>query len=218
MMRAALGALLAVVCVALSAAVQPLPSVPVAGFARYEHNKWLFRACTGAGASSKLAGEALVFIDATPGRLLFAAIQERWRQSADPLRGVYLEFAGYEENARVTATRLHRVLGWVDSCAARPANIGPKVTLWAAGNEPSWSFSMQGSTAAFKTIEQARSLPAATRALGETTIVEVNQPGARLRLELVPGLCSDTMSEAAFGYRATLAFNGALYTGCGLQR
>jgi uncharacterized membrane protein len=39
-----------------------------------------------------------------------------------------------------------------------------------------------------------------------------------LRVEFTPGLCSDTMSEAAFGYRVVAAAKGGLYTGCGLVR
>ena len=73
------------------------PSVPMAGFAKYEFNKWLFRPCAGAGKTSTLRSQGLPFIDATSDRVLFAAIQQRWKQSADPLRGVYLEFAGFTE-------------------------------------------------------------------------------------------------------------------------
>ena len=42
--------------------------------------------------------------------------------------------------------------------------------------------------------------------------------GDRIRVELTQGLCSDTMTEAAFGRRAVVAVRGALYTGCGLVR
>jgi uncharacterized membrane protein len=39
-----------------------------------------------------------------------------------------------------------------------------------------------------------------------------------VRIEFSRGLCSDTMAEAAFGYRVVVAAKGAFYTGCGLVR
>ena len=129
------------------------PSVPMAGFAKYEFNKWLFRSCTGLGKASTLQAQGLPFIDATPERVLFSAIQQRWKQSADPLRGVYLEFAGFTENGRVTATDMQRSLGWVESCTQRPSNIPPGARLWAAGNEPGWSFVIDGASATFRTLD-----------------------------------------------------------------
>ncbi len=195
------------------------PSVPMAGFAKYEFNKWLFRSCTGAGKTSTLQAQGLPFIDATPERVLFEAIQQRWKQSADPLRGVYLEFAGFIENGRVTATDMQRSLGWVESCAQRPSNIAPGARLWAAGNEPGWSFVVDGKTATFRTPDAVLKFPVTAAKSSDGTVTYVAESsGDRIRVELTQGLCSDTMSEAAFGRRAVVAVRGALYTGCGLVR
>jgi uncharacterized membrane protein len=195
------------------------PSVAMSGFAKYEFNKWLFRSCTGSGKTSTLQAQGLPFIDATPERVLFTSIQQGWKQSAEPLRGVYLEFAGFTENGRVTATDMQRSLGWVDSCAQRPSNIAPGARLWAAGNEPGWSFVVDGKVATFRTLDAVLKFPAEAAKSSEGTITYVAESaGDRIRVELTPGLCSDTMSEAAFGRRAVAAVRGALYTGCGLVR
>lgn len=195
------------------------PSTPLSGFARYEFNKWLFRGCIGGGKTSTLEGRGSPFVDATPERLLFTAIQERWRQSADPLRGIYLEFAGYAENGRITATELHRSLGWVASCAERPTNIPASARLWAAGNEPAWTFVVDRNAATFKTPDGVRRFPAkAIRQDGDVVLYEAENASARIRVELSPGLCSDTMSEAAFGRRAVVAIDHTHYSGCGLTR
>jgi len=214
----ALATLLGVSAPSVAASDVP-PNVPMSGFARYEFNKWLFRPCIGTGKAAKLAGQGLPFIDATPDRVLFTAIQQRWQQSADPLRGVFLEFAGYTEGGRVTATDLQRSLGWVESCAQRPANVPAGALLWASGNEPFWSFVADAQDAAFRTPEATLKLPAARlRTAGGTVAYDAMHEGTRIRVELSPGLCSDTMSEAAFGRRAVVALRGQLYTGCGLVR
>lgn len=203
----------------LRAADPPPPSLSMAGFMRYEFNKWLFRPCLGAGDRSKLAAEGLPFIDATPDRALFTAIQERWKQSADPLRGVYLEFGGYAEGGRVSATDLHRVLGWVESCTARPVNVPKNALFWASGNEPFWSLVAEPAGAVFRTPEGETKLPAPKpQSADGVTAWDVVHEGKRLRIELAPGLCSDTMSEAAFGRKVVVAMAGRLYTGCGLVR
>ena len=204
----------------LSAAASDLPpSVPMSGFARYEFNKWLFRPCVGTGKAAKLAPQGLPFIDATRERMLFTAIQQRWQQSADPLRGVYLEFAGYVEGDRVTATDLQRSLGWVESCAQRPVNVPAGAKLWASSNEPFWGFVADGGGTAFRTPDTELKLPAAVlRETDGTVAYDAVHEGRRIRVELAPGLCSDTMSEAAFGRRAVVALDGRLYTGCGLVR
>ena len=195
------------------------PSVPMSGFARYEFNKWLFRSCIGSGKKAVLAPQGLPIIDATDGGQLFKAIQQRWQQSADPQRGIYLEFAGYTENARVTATRLQRSLGWVGACAERPTNIAAGARLWAAGNEPSWSFVHDGQRASLRFADGVLQLPVRVlQEAGGTVAYTTDSSAGLLRVEVTPGLCSDTMSEAAFGYRVVAAVKGGLYTGCGLVR
>jgi uncharacterized membrane protein len=211
---------LTLMLVSAAAVASEVPaSTPMTGFARYESNKWLFRSCHGNGSTAKLLKDAAPFIDATRDRILFAAIQQRWQQSADPLRGVYLEFAGYAENGRVTATELHRALGWVASCGERPNNVPVGVLAWAAGNEPSWGFSADAKAVAFRTLGGVLTFPATALKPGSpTSVYEAHDSGGHLRIEFTDGLCSDTMTEAAFGRRVVAAVNGALYTGCGLVR
>ena len=218
-MKNGLPALLVLLTLTPVIATEIPPSLPLSGFARYESSKWLFRRCIGNGKTSTLELRGAPFVDATPGRLLFTAVQERWRQSADPLRGIYLEFAGYAENGRITATELHRSLGWVASCAERPTNLAASARLWAAGNEPAWSFVVDGKAATFKTPDGVRSFQAnAIRQDGDIVLYESGNASVRIRVELSPGLCSDTMSEAAFGRRAVVAIDRTFYTGCGLMR
>jgi uncharacterized membrane protein len=215
----ALPVLVLTVASAFATAGDVPPSSLMSGFARYESNKWLFRACLGSGRAAKLQTDGMPFIDATRNRILFAAIQQRWQQSADPLRGVYLEFSGFVEHGRVTATELQRALGWVASCAERPNNVPPGVRAWASGNEPAWAFSMDAKGATFRTLDDVLSFPVAALKQGSpSSVYQANDSVRRLRVEFTDGLCSDTMSEAAFGRRVVAAVNGALYTGCGLVR
>jgi uncharacterized membrane protein len=213
---------MAVVLVAPPASAQTgdlPPSGPMAGFARYEFNKWLFRPCP-SGGNATPAAEALPFIDATPSGTLFRAIQQRWQQSLDPLRGVYVEFSGFTETGRVTVTELHRALGWVETCAKRPTNIGAAVVLWAAGHEPSWVFSYDGKTGRLQVLgEEPLNFAPVVLQNGEGVLAIATQSGSdRFRIEFKADLCSDTMSEAAFGRSVVVAARNRLYTGCGLVR
>jgi uncharacterized membrane protein len=198
------------------------PSGPMAGFAKYEFNKWLFRACPPEATEStaKRVAEALPFIDATPSGTLFRAIQQRWQQSLDPLRGVYVEFRGYAETGRVTVTELHRALGWVESCAKRPTNIGTTVVLWAAGHEPSWVFSYDGKTGRLQVLgEEPLDIDPVALQYGDGVIAIAAQSNStRIRIEFSTELCSDTMSEAAFGRSVVVAARNRLYNGCGFVR
>lgn len=210
---------LAITAVGTATAADIPPSVPMSGFARYEFNKWLFRPCVGSSKKAALAPQGQPIIDATDGGLLFKAIQQRWQQSADPQRGIYLELAGYAENGRVTATRLQRSLGWVGACAERPTNIPSVARLWAAGNEPSWSFVYDGQHASLRVTDGVLQVPARLlQEAGRTVAFAADSIAGPLRVEFTPGLCSDTMSEAAFGYRVVAAVKGGLYAGCGLVR
>jgi uncharacterized membrane protein len=195
------------------------PSGPMAGFAKYEFSKWLFRACPPEATARRVA-EALPFIDATRNGALFRAIQQRWQQSLDPLRGVYVEFSGYTETGRVTVTDLHRVLGWVESCAKRPTNIGTTVVLWAAGHEPSWVFSYDGKTGRLQVLgEEPLDIdPVALQKSDGVIAIAGQSNSTRIRIEFSTELCSDTMSEAAFGRSVVVALRNRLYTGCGLVR
>ncbi len=217
-MRAAAFALgLAVVCPGTGAADTPA-GTSMAGFARYESNKWLFRPCIGQGRNSTLRQNGVPFIDATPGGILFTAVQERWRQSTDPSRGVFVEVSGYVEDGRMTITRLQRALGWVESCSTRPANVPPGARAWAAGNEPSWSFGLEGNVATVRTMDAAQKIAdGAWKATGSTAVYQ-STDGGQLRIEFTDGLCNDTMAEASFGWRVVAAVDGRLLTGCGLVR
>ena len=218
-MKRALAALTAALGLGTVLAADAPPNSSIAGFARYESNKWLFRACVGHGKVSALNARGLPFIDATPDRVLSAAIQQRWQQSAEPLRGIYMEITGYLEEGRVTATQLHRALGWVASCAERPSNIPDDARAWAAGNEPSWVFMLDGRSASFRTMDAVLTWPvAAWKAGGSTAVFEASAGGGRVRVEFSDGLCGDTMAEATFGRRVVAAVNGAFYAGCGLLR
>jgi uncharacterized membrane protein len=212
----------AVILIAQQAAAQTgdlPPSGPMTGFAKYEFNKWLFRPCPPGGERPR-ATAALPFIDATPSGTLFRAIQQRWQQSLDPLRGVYVEFSGYTETGRVTVTELHRALGWVESCAKRPTNIGTAVVLWAAGHEPSWVFSYDGKTARLQVLgEEALDIAPIVLQRGDGVLaIAAQSSSTRIRIEFSTELCSDTMSEAAFGRSVVVAARNRLYTGCGFVR
>jgi uncharacterized membrane protein len=216
---AGLAGVLALALAASTAAAEPTAGVAHAGFVRYEMNKWLFRPCIGTGRASKLQAVGLPFIDAAPGREPTAAIQQLATQSTDPQRGVYLEFAGTMDSGRIAATELQRALGWVESCAARPSNIGASVRVWAAGHEPGWSLTLDGDGVIWRTPDRAITFPAVRlRQAGDTVAFESEAAAARIRIELTRGLCLDTMAEAAFGRRVVAAIGGRLFEGCGLLR
>jgi hypothetical protein len=210
MKRAACALALAGTAAAVCATDLPASS-SMAGFVRYESNKWLFRACSGRGKSAILREPGIPFVDATPQGALFAAIQQRWQQSAEPTRGVFVEIAGYAEGGRLTAMRLDRALGWVASCADRPANI-PE-------DAPSWAFVLDSRGVTWRTLDGVITLTAdAWKTVGSSAVYDGTVLGGRVRVEFTDGLCSDTMAEAEFGRRVVAAFNGALYAGCGLVR
>jgi uncharacterized membrane protein len=192
----------------------------MAGFLRYEFNKWLFFPCSAGKSTATAKPTGMPFIDGTPGGTLFKAIQQRWQQSVDPLRGVYLEFSGYEESDRVAATEFWRALGWVSSCKDRPNNIAPSVILWAAGNEPSWNFTADARGARFRVPGETTLdlTPGQAHSEGRTLAWDGTSKTARLRIEFTADLCSDTMSEAAFGRSVVVAVAGQLYRGCGFVR
>src|SRR5512139_2817265 len=160
-MKGALAALMTALLLGTVLAANAPAGALMKGFARYESNKWLFRTCVGHGKVSALNDRGLPFIDATPDRVLTAAIQQRWQQSAEPLRGIYVEITSYVEEGRVTATQFHRALGWVASCAERPSNIPDGARAWAAGNEPSWAFVLDNQSATLRTMDAVLTWPAA---------------------------------------------------------
>lgn len=227
-MRKLIAILILLIGASESAADAPPRSGPMAGFVRYEFNKWLFFPCVIEKPASKQSGKqpagppaaGLPFIDATPNGALFKAIQQRWQQSANPLRGVYLEFSGYQENQRVSATELWRALGWVESCAKRPTNVKSNAVLWAAGNEPSWSFALDDKQAVFQQLSAApqRFPPAAMKKVGRTTTWQTRDAAPGLHVEFIDELCSDTMSEAVFGRKVVLSSAGKQFSGCGFVR
>lgn len=209
-------AAIVVVSLALSEAVaRPPTSAPLSGFVKYEHNKWMFHPCD-ARAARKGARRGYSLIDGSAGGLVFTAIRQRWLQTVDPLRGVYLEFDGYLEDGRAAANRLHRALGWVDQCANRPNNVPDTATVWAAGNEPGWSFVHDGFTGYLQFAGQPRLELAALQRV-ESTGVETFVADA-LRIEFVDELCTDTMAEAAFGRSVVALVSGQLLEGCGFLR
>lgn len=217
--RRLIAVLLLVIGAGESAAEAPPASGPMAGFVRYEFNKWLFFPCVAKPSTRSTAG-GMPFIDATSNGALSKVIQQRWQQSADPSRGVYLEFSGYQESQRVSATELWRALGWVESCAKRPTNVKPSAVLWAAGNEPSWSFTLDDTQAVFQQMGSVpkRFPPLARKTVGRTTTWQSRDAATGLRVEFIDELCTDTMSEAVFGRKVVLTGAGKQFTGCGFVR
>jgi uncharacterized membrane protein len=212
-------ALLAIALLGPAAAAGPPPTTTQVGFAHYEQNKWLFRACLGSGGKARLADVGLPIVDATPAGAVLAAVQQRGQQSIDARRGVYVEFSGYVENGRVSATELQRALGWVASCGERPANVAVDARVWASGNEPSWSMTVDGSGATLRTPDRTLRIPGdALQSAGTVVSWDGVHAGQRLRIELTLVACQDTMAEASFGRTAVMAYGGALYRGCGLLR
>lgn len=83
----------------------------------------------------------------------------------------------------------------------------------ARGNEPFWSLSL---TAAGWELQRpgeaatgAASLPAKS---GDGYAWESTTPAARV--EIVPGLCADSMADAVSGWQAKLSLDGRTFTGC----
>jgi len=78
---------------------------------------------------------------------------------------------------------------------------------------------LDGKSATLRTMDGVLTWPAAAwKSDRSTAVFEASDGAGRIRVEFSDGLCSDTMSEAAFGRRAVAAVNGVFYAGCGLIR
>jgi uncharacterized membrane protein len=94
------------------------------------------------------------------------------------------------------------------------------VVLWAAGHEPSWVFSYDGKAGRLQVLgeEPLDIAPVALQRGDGVLAIAAQSNSTRIRIEFSTELCSDTMSEAAFGRSVVVAAGNRLYTGCGFVR
>ncbi|MGR5213138.1 COG3650 family protein [Vibrio rotiferianus] len=82
------------------------------------------------------------------------------------------------------------------------------------GNEPSWAASFEGNTLKFQQMGK----PSETLEIDSSKL----QPRQRTyqldtgKLRMTENLCSDTMSNSLYGWKATLEHDGNTYQGCGM--
>lgn len=99
--------------------------------------------------------------------------------------------------------------------ASEPVGTGVAATapLRAFGNEPFWSMrDVGGGMLEFSTPE----LPDGTRyaATRSADASGIHYAGANVQLDIVPGDCSDGMSDNVHPYSATMTLDGTSYSGC----
>ncbi|NMU46899.1 hypothetical protein HKB10_00745, partial [Vibrio parahaemolyticus] len=82
------------------------------------------------------------------------------------------------------------------------------------GNEPSWSASFEANGLTFQQIgKQTTKLAIKSSQLQPRQRTYQLQDG---ELRLTENLCSDTMSDSLYGWKATLKHDGETYQGCGM--
>jgi uncharacterized membrane protein len=176
----------------------------------------LFQACRG----DALAPTVTKVEDRTAESVLTAGILDVRKIMLDASRPLYVEFSGSGDAKLVRAQRFYRAIGTATTCAEAPA-LADGTLVWAIGNQPPWqlSASRAGAQLLRPGVAPVRfpAGPFASAARpGVARVIDAwsAQDGGSLRLEIVPGLCSDGRSESAYGARATLRFGSTSYEGC----
>lgn len=159
---------------------------------------WQFQPCGGRAAR--------VAIDVSPENMLTAVLTDLGFDRRDSL---YVEAFGRVERGgggRLLFEALNRA-GFEMGCAA--AGGSKALRIVAHGNEPGWTLRSSGESTLLIEPGVTRSAPAVAptwhwggnaQRVGARLSVETES--IALRATLTPGICRDTMADAAFGYRA----------------
>ncbi|WEM42365.1 hypothetical protein PTW35_00380 [Photobacterium sp. DA100] len=131
---------------------------------------------------------------------------------------MYGEFIGHLEpapeegfaadyNARFNVKQINLL-----SAEMRQGCQQPPRKTWAFGNEPGWSIEVAGETVSLSRI----GYPTQQQAINSRDIRSGQQvyQGRDFTLTMTQAQCNDTMSDALFGWQATLDWQGTKYTGC----
>ena len=102
------------------------------------------------------------------------------------------------------------------AASATAATPAAGVTWRAIGTEPFWGVRVEGYNLVFTTPEDqaGRVLPATETNADGKTVFSGSEGGQAYTLTLVPGDCSDGMSDRVFRFTAEFAIGDAHYRGC----
>ena len=151
-------------------------------------------------------------VDATPGRALAPLLAELAGEKRRPL---YLEGWGRLRDGRVLIEQLNRA-GAELACA--PGGALQSVRWQAQGNEPFWALRAEADRLVFTQPDPPQIVHPPTaptwrwrggRADRATAHLNSQTEAGRIEATLEPGVCRDTMADAAFGYRAQVTVAGA---------
>ena len=143
--------------------------------------------------------------------------------SAKPFLDKYLEGGAREffveaegrdlDNGHVYVTRFHRLYSEGPGCEAQ---LDPHAFV-AWGNEPFWAASDTGGGLRLERPGAEALVASSSEARAENGewIVDGQTPSGLLSLRLVPGACSDGMSDALYAWSATATFGTTTLKGCG---
>jgi uncharacterized membrane protein len=126
----------------------------------------------------------------------------------------FVEAEGQDmDNGHVYVTRFHRLYSQGPGCEAQ---LDPSAFV-AWGNEPFWAASDAGGTLRLERpgAEAVVATSSDARAEDGEWIVEGETASGKLSLRLVPGECSDGMSDALYAWSATASFGTTELKGCG---
>jgi uncharacterized membrane protein len=93
----------------------------------------------------------------------------------------------------------------------------PRGSAWHAfGNEPFWSVQLRDTTVVFTTPDDQRGATMLGRRIPSLrgTVIQGSGPKGEFHLGIVPGECSDGMSDRRYDHQSTFIYGGTTYKGC----
>jgi putative lipoprotein len=160
-------------------------------------------------------------IDETNGEL------RRWydRLSTEPYQSLFFELSGYREDApdsgfgadypaAIRATVVLRAEREGFGCEEDLSAFRFK----AFGNEPSWQLVASPSELRFDSpVGPSLSVPAPVEFVDDASIrLEGSRGSDTILVAVEPGHCTDSMSGSLYAFRARVAVNGEIYSGCAI--
>jgi uncharacterized membrane protein len=177
----------------------------------------LFSACEG----GRLATKKMRLLDKTTDAILGAGLHEVRQMMLEPERGIYAEFDGDIAGIVVTARRLQRVVGHIESCAAAPRST-KTARIFAHGEQPFWRLVVTAEGAQLEMEGQKKPVRFPFAAFKSPVMADnvriydawSSQDGGTVRVEVEEQMCSDGRSETATGAKVTLRYGSQSFEGC----
>ena len=118
------------------------------------------------------------------------------------------EHAAAEQNQKIEAP-----VAIEQPATPSPAPASPAIAYKAVGTEPGWALKINGATTVYEgdygSVTISEATPAGFRP------APGRYAGARLKLTITPGPCSDGMSDLTYRHKVRLMADGKAITGCG---